>query len=52
MVKCKRERCTLGEGYLMTLEFRSVFGENEVNSVLVILSITYFIAVYKDMGHS
>lgn len=36
----------------MTLEFRSVFGENEVNSVLVILSFTYFIVVCKDMGHS
>ena len=35
----------------MTLEFRSVFGENELNSVLVVLNSTYFIVVCKDMGH-
>lgn len=35
----------------MTLEFKSVFGEKEMNPVLVILSFEYFIAERKDMGH-
>ena len=35
----------------MTLECRSVFGKNELNSVSVALSSMYFMVLCKDVGH-